>query len=155
MHILTDQPSLILEIDRSLGFNKERFGLQEYTIHQADESIEVVAVDMFVLTTTARYLSRTRSYPDMYVFASMWAQREELPEWLRRDTNNPLSFFQIYFPGTRLINRHKIECVLYLRWGPNYWVGPPDPRWHWGIAPIDYNWGYKFPNLVLDKEASW
>ncbi len=153
-NVEVDSQDLLIPVLRDIGFNKVGFGLEDYRLVPIDHSIEQVALDDLRLSNTLVSSSPMRgrdAYPDIYVFGSLWAHRHELPDWLKQENPLGLNFTQFYFPGTRLVTSNDIDCLMYMRWGPNYWlpIGDSAPRWHWGVSPVDYDWGFKFPCLVL------
>lgn len=140
----------IFSIDRKTPFDQALFHCTECLIKEVSpRASRLEQISMSDLRLGSLHLEPPEPVVelDAKVFETMWKDRARLPKALQRIPAGQ-SFFQMYFSGTRLV-RNNVEHVLYLRWGPNYWLptGDSTPRWHWGVTALRYEWGYPFPAI--------
>lgn len=150
----------VIPVDRSVPFSFDTWGLTGWSIASQSEHTHLVsslplAHVHFVRPMWEREDSGDPRYLrlDMYAFEALWKHRLRLTAWWKDYIPAGSSFFQFYCDGVIFLNEFGCECVLYIRYGPDWdkrpWRHTYTYDWSWGWTPVKKNWGSYFAALAL------
>ncbi len=148
--LLVERPRII-GVSWSKPFNRERFFCGQYAPVHDKESQKVFGFNVthLKLVPPEKAGDKRLTHLDAKAFEALWDNRDTLPPEWRELIPPQCDFFQCYLYGTKFINECGGEHVLYLRWAKNYEDPSRAYAWHWGLTPIAYDWGCRFPVLAF------